>query len=48
MKTIARVYSSNRERSVQEAVFHCLPELWLCKVFPGVIYANIFTIYNNH
>ena len=26
--------------NVQEAVYHCLPELWLPKVFPGVIYAN--------
>ena len=25
---------------MQEAVHHCLPELWLRKVFPGVIYAN--------
>ena len=40
MKAISRAYSSNWERSVQEAVYHCLPELWLQKVFPGVIYAN--------
>ena len=40
MKTIARVYSSNRECSVQKAVHHCLPELWFWKVFPCVIYAN--------
>ena len=25
---------------MQEAVYHCLPELWFRKVFPGVIYAN--------
>ena len=25
---------------MQEAVYHCLPELWLPKVFPGLIYAN--------
>ena len=25
---------------MQEAVYHFLPELWLQKVFPGVIYAN--------
>ena len=24
----------------QEAVYHCLPDLWLRRVFPGVIYAN--------
>ena len=40
MKAIARAYSSNRERSVQEAVYHCLPELWLPKLFPGAIYPN--------
>ena len=40
MKAIAQAYASNRECSVQEAVYHCLPELWLRRVFPGVIYAN--------
>ena len=25
---------------MQEAVYYCLPELWLRKVFPGAIYAN--------
>ena len=29
MKAITRTYSSNRECSVQEALYHCLPELWL-------------------
>ena len=46
MKAIAHVYASNQEYSLQEAIcslsyIHCLPELWLRKVFPGVIYANI-------
>ena len=40
MKTIVCAYSSNRECSVQEAVYQCLPELWLRKIFPGVKYAN--------
>ena len=26
--------------NVQKAVYHCLPELWLPEVFPGVKYAN--------
>ena len=40
MKAIAQAYASNRECSVQETVCHCLPELFLRKVFPGVMYAN--------
>ena len=40
MCAVAHAYASNRECSVQEAVYHCLPELWLRKIFPGVIYAN--------
>ena len=40
MKATAQAYASNRECSAQEAVYHCLPELWLRKVFPGVILAN--------
>ena len=40
MKAIARAYSSNQECFVQEAVYHCLQELWLRKGFPGVIYAD--------
>ena len=40
MKAIVQAYASNRECSVQEAVYHCLPEPWLRKVFPGVIFAN--------
>ena len=40
MMAIARAYSSNLKCSVQEAVYHCLPELCFWKVIPGVIYAN--------
>ena len=37
MCAASHAYASNRECSIQEAVYHCLPELWLRKVFPGVI-----------
>ena len=37
MKTIAHAYSSKRECSFQEAVYHIMPELWLRKVFPAVV-----------
>ena len=40
MKSIARAYATKRECSVQEAVYLLLPELWLRKTFPGVIFAN--------
>ena len=40
MKAISKAYSSKRECSVQEAVYHVMPELWLRKTFPGVIFAN--------
>ena len=40
MKRVAHAYSSKRECSVQESVYHIMPELWLKKIFPGVIYAN--------
>ena len=43
MRTIAHAYATNREYSLQEAVFHILPELWLRKSFPGVIFANSST-----
>ena len=32
--------SSNRECSVQEAVYHCLQELWLQNDFPGTVCAS--------
>lgn len=33
MQAIAHAYASNWESSVQEAVYNCLPELWLRKAF---------------
>ena len=40
MKTVLRAYINKRECSVQEAVYHILPELHLRKIFPGVFFAN--------
>ena len=40
MLKIAKAYYSNRECSVQEAVYHVMPELWLRKTFPKVIFAS--------
>ena len=40
MKGITQAYASNRECSIQEALYHCLPQFWLRKVFPGLIFAN--------
>ena len=40
MISIAKAYASNRECSVQEAVYHVLPELWLRKTFPCVLFLN--------
>ena len=40
MKSVAHAYSSKRECSVQEPVHHIMPELWLRKIFSGVIYVN--------
>ena len=40
MKMVLRAYLSKRECSVQEAVYHILPELHLRKIFPGVCFAN--------
>ena len=40
MHSIAQVYSSKRECSLQEAVYHIMPELWLRKIFPAVVFAN--------
>ena len=38
MKTIAKAYRSSRECSVQEAVYHILPELKLRRIFPAVCF----------
>ena len=40
MKAIARAYITKRECSIQEAVYHIMPELWLRKTFPRVTFAN--------
>ena len=40
MKAIAREYATKRECSVQEAVYHIMPELWLRKTSPRVMFAN--------
>ena len=40
MKAISKAYVTKREVSVQEAVYLVMPELWLRKVFPGVLFAN--------
>ena len=38
MKAIARAYATKRVCSVQEAVYLVMPELWLRKIFPKVIF----------
>ena len=40
MKSIARAYITTRECSIQEAVYHVMPELWLRKSYPTVIFIN--------
>ena len=40
MKSIAKAYITKRECSVQEAVYHVMPELWLRKSYPCVIFIN--------
>ena len=40
MKSIARAYITKIECYVQEAVYHIIPELWLRKMCPGVLFAN--------
>ena len=40
MKTIAKAYLSNGEYSVQETVYHILPELKLRRIFPAVYFVN--------
>ena len=40
MKAVARAYATKRECSVQEAVYLLMPELWLRRVFPGVVFLN--------
>ena len=40
MRAISKTCAYKREFSVQEAVHHVIPELWLRETFPGVIFAN--------
>ena len=40
MPALAHAYVFTGDCSVQEVVYHCLAELRLRKVFPGVNYAN--------
>ena len=40
IKAISKTYATKRECLVQEAVCHVLPELWLRKTLPGVIFVN--------
>ena len=40
MKNILQAYTSKWECSVQEAVYHVLPELHLRRVFPSVYFVN--------
>ena len=40
MKTITKAYLSNKERSVQETVYHILPELKLRRTFPAVYFVS--------
>ena len=39
-KKISAAYSSSPQISLQEAVWHCLPELYMRKCFPKTIYIN--------
>ena len=40
METIPKAYLNSRECSVQEAVYHVLPELKLRRIFPSVYFVN--------
>ena len=40
MEAISKAYTTKRECCVQEEVYHIMPELWLRKTFPGVVFAN--------
>ncbi|XP_066911767.1 uncharacterized protein [Clytia hemisphaerica] len=40
MQKLAQAYSDNRECSVQEAVYQLMPELWLRKGYPQVMFVN--------
>ena len=40
MKNIAKAYNTNRECSVQVAVYLTMPDLWLRKCFPAIQFVN--------
>ena len=40
IKNVLKAYTSNRECSVQEAVYHILPKLHLRNVFPAMQFVN--------
>ena len=40
MKKLAVAFLSNRQCSLQEAVYQVMPELWLRKCFPRIVFAN--------
>ena len=40
MRKLALAFLSHRQCSLQEAVYQILPELWLRKCFPGIVFAN--------
>ena len=40
MESVANAYINKRERSIQECVYHILPDQWLRKTFPAVIFVN--------
>ena len=40
MKKLAVAFLSHRQCSLQEAVYQLMPELWLRKTFPSVIFVN--------
>ena len=40
MKTIAKAYLGSREYSIQEVVYHILPELKPRRIFPAVCFVN--------
>ena len=40
MKEVAKAYRTNREMSIQEACAYTLPQIWLRKTSPQVVFAN--------
>lgn len=43
MYKIAYTFANQRQTSVQEAAFLCIPELWLRKFFLSILYFNTNT-----